>query len=119
MKKKQKGGTPDFRDKLTNDMVSKVEEICKEQGHTPGKDLIKKQVNIVIDEYVEDWYEVSLEAIQLMDGGADFVTDEEIDDPDLVKEAKLRVIKCMYDEKPPGIHEHVAESVIQEMRNET
>jgi hypothetical protein len=115
MKKKQKGGTPDFRDKLTNDMVLRVEEICKEQGHTADKDLIKKQVNITINEYVEDWYEVSLEAIQMMDGGADFVTDEEINDPELIKEAKLRVIKCIYEERPPGIHEHVAEVVIQEI----
>ncbi len=113
--KKQKGDTPDLRDKLTTDMASKVEKLCKEQGHQASKALIKNNVNITIDNYIEDWYEVSLEAIELVDGGADFITDEEINDPEVVKEAKLRVIKSMYEERPPGIHEHIAECVIRDI----
>jgi len=113
--RKQKAGTPDFRDKLTTDMVSKVEKICKSDGHAPGKALIKKHVDLAIDNYIQDWYEVSLEALDLMEGAADFVTDDIIDDPEVIKEAKLRVVKNMFEDRPPGLHEHVADSVIQDM----
>ncbi|HVN97433.1 MAG TPA: hypothetical protein VMT62_13470 [Syntrophorhabdaceae bacterium] len=116
--KRQKVSTPDFRDKLTSDMISKVEKICKEQGHNANSASVQRMVDAAIDNYVEDWYEVSLEAMQLMEGGADFVTDEQIDDPEVIREAKLRVIKSMFDDRPPGIHEHIAESVIQDMASE-
>ena len=113
-KKKQKPGTPNFRDKLIKSMAEEVEKICKDRGLSPDKSLIKSHVESTIDNYVEDWYEISLEAMDLMEGRADFVTDDEINDPDIIKEAKLRVIKSMYDERPPGIHEHVAQQIIRE-----
>jgi hypothetical protein len=87
MKKQLKGGTVDLRNKLTNDMVSDIEQLCNKEGYKPHKTLINQYVGAAIDDYVLDWYEVSLEAMDLMEGGADFVTDEEIDDPELINEA--------------------------------
>ncbi len=118
MKKQQKGGTEDLRNKLTNDMVSSIEKLCNEEGYSPHKTLINKYVEAAIDGYVLDWYEVSLEAMDLMEGGADFVTDEEIDDPELIKEAKRRVIKNMYEERPPGLHEHITASIIHSVNSD-
>ena len=118
MKKQQKGGTVDLRNKLTNDMVSSIDKLCNKEGYSPQKTLINKHVEAAIDDYVLDWYEVSLEAMDLMEGGADFVTDEEIDDPELIKEAKRRVIKNMYEERPPGLHEHIAASIIHSMNSD-
>jgi hypothetical protein len=112
--KTQKTGTPDLREKLTNDMVAKVVKICKGQGHGAGKPHVAKHVNSAIDQYIDDWYEVSLEAMDLMEGGADFVTDEEIDDPEIIKEIKLRIVKNMYEERPNGIHEQIAKSVMED-----
>ena len=89
-------------------MVSNIEKLCNKEGYNPDKTLINKYVEAAIDDYILDWYEVSLEAMDLMEGGADFVTDEEIDDPELIKEAKRRVVKNMYEERPPGLHEHIA-----------
>ena len=112
MKKQSQGGTADFRDELISDMTAEIERRCVEQGYSPDKDLIVSYVHNAIDNYVEDWYEVSLEAMDMMDGGADFVTDEEIQDPEVVQEAKRRVIKAMYEERPPGLHGTVAASII-------
>lgn len=117
MKKQQKGGTSDLRNKLTNDMVSSIEKLCKKEGYKPDKALIVQHVETAIDDYVLDWYEVSLEAMSLMEGGADFVTDEEIDDPELIDEAKRRVIKNMYEERPPGLHESITASIIHSMNS--
>jgi len=118
MKKQQKGGTADLRGKLINDMVSNVVKLCNNDGYTPDKILIKKYVETAVDHYISDWYEVSLEAMDLMEGGADFVTDEEIDDPELIKEAKRRIVKTMYEERPPGLHEHIAASIIHAMNSD-
>jgi hypothetical protein len=112
--KTQKTGTPDLREKLTNDMVAKVVKICKGQGLNASKTLVAKHVNCAIDQYIDDWYEVSLEAMDLMEGGADFVTDEEVDDPEVIREVKLRVIKNMYEERPDGVHEKIAKSVMED-----
>jgi hypothetical protein len=112
--KTQKTGSPDLREKLTNDMIAKVVKICKGQGHGADKPLVEKHVNSAIDQYIDDWYEVSLEAMDLMEGGADFVTDEEIDDPEVIKEIKLRIVKNMYEERPDGIHEQIAKSVMED-----
>ena len=118
MKKGQKGGTSDVRNKLTNDMVSNVEKLCRKKGYNPHKTLINKYVETAIDDYIHDWYEVSLEAMDLMEGGADFVTDEEIDDPELINEAKRRVVKNMYEERPPGLHENIVASIIHSMNSD-
>jgi hypothetical protein len=118
MKKQQKGGTADFRNKLMNDMVSNVEKLCNNDGYKPDKTLIEKYVETAIDHYIEDWYEVSLEAMDLMEGGADFVTDEEIDDPELIKEAKRRIVKTIFEERPPGLQEHIAASIIHAMNSD-
>jgi hypothetical protein len=118
MKKQQKGGTADFQDKLINDMVSNVEKLCNNDGYKPDKTLINRYVETTIDNYIEDWYEVSLEAMDLMEGGADFVTDEEVDDPELIKEAKRRIVKTMYEERPPGLQEHIAASIIHAMNSD-
>lgn len=118
MKKQQKGGTSDVRNKLTNDMVSNVEKLCKIEGYKPHKTLINKYVETAIDDYIQDWYEVSLEAMALMEGGADFVTDEEIDDPELINEAKRRVVKNMYEERPPGLNDNIAASIIHAMNSD-
>jgi hypothetical protein len=118
MKKGQKGGTSDVRNKLTNDMVSNVEKLCKKEGYKPNKTLINKYVETAIDDYIQDWYEVSLEAMALMEGGADFVTDEEIDDPELINEAKRRVVKNMYEERPPGLNDNIAASIIHAMNSD-
>ena len=117
MKKHQKGGPSDLRNKLTNDMVSSVERLCKKDGYKPDKTLINKYVETAIDDYIQDWYEISLEAMSLMEGGADFVTDEEIDDPELVNEAKRRVVKNMYEERPPGLHENIVATIIHSMNS--
>ena len=111
--KTKKSGTPDLREKLTNDMIAKVMKICKEQGQAVSKTLVIKYVNSAIDRYIDDWYEVSLEALDFMEGGADFVTDEVIDDPEVIKEVKLRVVKNMYEDRPDGIHDEIARSVMQ------
>ena len=118
MKKQQKGGTSDLRNKLTNDIVSSVEKLCKKDGYKPDKTLINKYVETAIDDYIQDWYEISLEAMSLMEGGADFVTDEEIDDPELINEAKRRVIKNMYEERPPGLHDLIKSSIIHAMNSD-
>lgn len=117
MKKHQKGTTSDLRDKLTTDMVSSVEKLCNKEGYKPDKALINKHVETAIDDHIRDWYEVSLEAMDLMEGGADFVTDEEIDDPELIAEAKRRVVKNMYEERPPGLHENITASIIHSMNS--
>ena len=118
MKKQQKGGTEDLRNKLTDDMISSIEQLCNKEGYNPHKSLLNKYVEAAIDEYVQDWYEVSLEAMDLMEGGADFVTDDEIDDPELINEAKMRVIKNMYEERPPGLHELIMASIIHAMNSD-
>jgi hypothetical protein len=118
MRKQQKGGTEDLRNKLTDDMISSIEKLCNGEGYNPHKSLLNKYVEAAVDEYVQDWYEVSLEAMDLMEGGADFVTDDEIDDPELIKEAKLRVIKNMYEERPPGLHELIMASIIHAMNSD-
>ena len=117
--KTQKTGTPDLREKLTNDIVAKVVKICKRQGHTADKALVTKYVNNTIDQYIDDWYEVSLEAMDLMEGGVDFVTDEEIDDPEVIKEVKLRIVKNMYEERPKGVYEEIAKSVMEDTDSQT
>ncbi|MBP6940750.1 MAG: hypothetical protein KBB65_03170 [Syntrophorhabdaceae bacterium] len=110
----KKGFTPDVRPKLSNDMASSIEEICKDRGCRPDKELIRQQVERAIDGYVEEWYEVSLEAIELQDGDADYTTDE-FNDEELIQEARLRVIKDLYDERPQDMHQQIADSVMQEM----
>ena len=117
--KTQKTGTPDLREKLTNDMMAKVVKICKGQGHTADKARVAKYVNNAIDQYIDDWYEVSLEAMDLMEGGADFVTDEEIDDPEVIKEVKLRIVKNMYEERPDAVYEEIAKSVMEDTDGQT
>jgi phosphosulfolactate synthase (CoM biosynthesis protein A) len=111
---RQKGFTPDVRPKLINDMVSKIERICKDKGCQSDKGLIQRHVEQAIDKYVEEWYEVSLEAIDLQDGDADYTTDE-FNDEELIQEARLRVIKDLYDERPQDMHQQIADSVIKEM----
>jgi hypothetical protein len=118
MKKQQKGGTADLRSKLISNMVSSVEKLCNNDGYKPDKTLINKYVKTAIDHYVGDWYEVSLEAMDLMEGAADFITDEKIDDPELIKEAKRRIVKTIYEERPPGLEEHIAASVIHAMNSD-
>ena len=100
-------------------MMAKVVKICKGQGHTADKALVAKYVNNTIDQYIDDWYEVSLEAMDLMEGGVDFVTDEEIDDPEVIKEVKLRIVKNMYEERPDGVYEEIAKSVMEDMNGQT
>ena len=99
-------------------MVSNIEKLCNKEGYSPHKTLINKYVEAAIDDYILDWYEVSLEAMDLMEGGADFVTDEEIDDPELIIEAKRRVVKNMYEEKPPGLYEHIVASIIHSINSD-
>jgi hypothetical protein len=118
MKKQQKGGTADLRSKLINNMVSSVEKLCNNDGYKPDKTLINKYVKTAIDHHVGDWYEVSLEAMDLMEGAADFITDEKLDDPELIKEAKRRIVKAIYEERPPGLEEHIAASVIHAMNSD-
>lgn len=99
-------------------MVSSVEKLCNNDGYKPDKTLINKYVKTAIDHHVGDWYEVSLEAMDLMEGAADFITDEKIDDPELIKEAKRRIVKAIYEERPPGFEEHIAASVIHAMNSD-
>jgi len=110
--KKQKGGTPDFRDKLVAEVVKKVMTLLKSRGYEPDRTVIEKTANEAIDDFVAQWYEVSLEAIELKDGEADFVTDDEIDDPELIQEAKRRVIKELYEEPPEDFYETIVQSAI-------
>jgi len=111
---RQKGFTPDVRPKLSNDMISKIEKICKDKGCPMDKELIQRAVERAIDEYVEEWYEVSLEAIELQDGDADYATDE-FEDDELIQEARLRVIKDLYEDRPQNMHQQIADSVMREM----
>jgi len=113
---RQKGLTPDVKPKLINDMISKIEEICKDKGCMADKQLIQPYVERAIDEYVEEWYEVSLEAIELQDGDADYATDE-FDDDELIREARLRVIKDLYEDRPQNMHQQIAESVIKKVNS--
>lgn len=108
--KKQKVGTPDLRDKLVTDTVKKVMALLKSKGQEPDKAVVEKTTNEAIDDFVAQWYEVSLEAIELKDGEADFVTDDELDDPELIHEAKLRVIRDLYEEPPEDFYETIAQS---------
>ncbi|MBP7527733.1 MAG: hypothetical protein KA801_07405 [Syntrophorhabdaceae bacterium] len=110
--KKQKGGTPDLRDKLVAEVVRKVMALLKSKGYEPERAAIEKTANEAIDDFVAQWYEVSLEAIELKDGEADFVTDDEIDDPELIQEAKRRVIKELYEEPPEDFFETIVQSAI-------
>lgn len=110
--KKQKGGTPDLRDKLVTEVVKKVMALLKTRGYEPDRTMIEKTANEAIDDFVAQWYEVSLEAIELKDGEADFVTDDEIDDPELIQEAKRRVIKELYEEPPEDFYETIMQSAI-------
>ncbi len=109
---KKKEGTTDLRPKLVSNVIKNVSLLLKEKGHEPDKTVIEQIVNQAIDEFVAQWYEVSLEAIELKDGEADFVTDDEIDDPELIEEAKLRIIKELYEEPPEDFYENIAENVI-------
>lgn len=109
---KKKEGTPDLRPKLVGDAIKNVAALLQEKGHEPDKAAIEEIANQAIDEFVEQWYEVSLEAIQLKDGEADFITDDEIDDPELIEEAKLRIIKELYEEPPEDFYRNIAESIV-------
>ena len=109
--KKQKGGTPDLRDKLVSDAVKKVMALLATRGYTSDKAIVQDMTNKAIDDFVAQWYEVSLEAIELRDGEADFVTDE-VDDPELIQEAKLRVIKELYEDAPEDFYETIAQSAM-------
>jgi hypothetical protein len=110
--KKQKEGTVDLRARLVSDVVKKVTALVKEKGQRPEQSVIEKIANEAIDNFVEQWYEVSLEAIELKDGEADFVTDDEIDDPELIEEAKARVIKDLYEEPPEDFYENIAQDAM-------
>lgn len=107
---KKKEGTPDLRPKLVSDVIKNVTSLLKEKGHEPDKAVIERIANQAIDDFVAQWYEVSLEAIELRDGEADFVTDDEIDDPELIQEAKLRIIKELYEAPPEDFYENIAQN---------
>ena len=109
---KKKEGTTDLRPKLVADAIKNVAVLLKEKGYEPDKAVIEEVANQAIDEYVEQWYEVSLEAMELKDGEADFVTDEEIDDPELIEEARLRIIKELYEEPPEDFYENIADAIV-------
>ena len=109
--KKQKGGTPDLRNKLVSEVVKKVMTRLAAGGYEPDKAVVEDRTNKAIDDFVAQWYEVSLEAIELRDGEADFVTDE-VDDPELIQEAKLRVIKELYEDAPEDFYETIAQSAM-------
>lgn len=110
---KKKEGTKDLRPKLVSNVIENVSLLLKEKGHEPDNTVIEQIVNQAIDEFVAQWYEVSLEAIELKDGEADFVTDDEIDDPELIEEAKLRIIKELYEEPPEDFYENIAECAMK------
>jgi hypothetical protein len=110
--KKQKVGTTDLRDKLISETVKKVMALLASKGYEPDIAAVEATTNAAIDDFVAQWYEVSLEAIELKDGEADFVTDDELDDPELIREAKLRVIKELYDEPPDDFYATIAQSVV-------
>lgn len=109
---KKKEGTSDLRSKLVSTVIEKVSVLLKENGHEPDKTVIEHIANQAIDEYVEQWYEVSLEAIELKDGEADFITDDEIDDPELIEEARFRIIRELYEEPPEDFYQNIAESIM-------
>ncbi|HOW54537.1 MAG TPA: hypothetical protein PLR60_07750 [Syntrophorhabdaceae bacterium] len=113
--KKQKAETPDMRDKLTKDVIGKVTALLKGQGCTPDKSMVEKKTGEAIDDFVAQWYEVSLEAIELKDGEADFITDDEIDNPELIQEAKRRVIKELFEEPPDDFHNNIAQNIMEEI----
>jgi len=98
-------------------MVASILKLCNDEGYNPDKGLINRYVDKAIDDYIRDWYDISLEAMDLMEGGADFVTDEEIDDPEVIKEVKRRIVKTMFEERPQGLHEHIAASIIHSMNS--
>lgn len=98
-------------------MVTNIQKLCNKEGYSPDKRLINQHVDMAIDNYIQNWYDISLEAMDFMEGGADFVTDEEIDDPEIIKEVKRRIVKTMLEERPSGLHEHIAASVIHSMNN--
>ena len=108
---KKKEDTPDLRQKLLNEVVKNVGSLLREKGIEPEGGALLQLANQAIDEFVAQWYEVSLEAIELRDGEADFITDDEIDDPELIKEAKLRVIKELYEDTPEDFYRNIAENV--------
>ncbi|MEN6614938.1 MAG: hypothetical protein ABFD12_00125 [Syntrophorhabdus sp.] len=109
---KKKEVAPDLRVKLVSDVIEKVAALLKEKGRNPDNAVIENLTNEAIDRFVEEWYEVSLEAIQLKDGEADFVTDEEIDDPELIEEAKSRVLRDLYEEPPEDFYDKIAQNVM-------
>ena len=100
--------TPDFRPKVINNAIEKVAPLLEEKGHKPDRVVIEHVANLAIDEFIEQWYEVSLEAMELKDGEVDFVTDDEIDDPELIKEARLRIVKELYEEPPEDFYRNIA-----------
>lgn len=109
---KKKEGTTDLRPKLVSNIIKIVSLLLKEKGHEPDKAVIEQIANQAIDEFIAQWYEVSLEAIELKDGAADYITDDEIDDPELIEEAKLRIIKELYEEPPEDFYENIAENAV-------
>jgi len=109
--KKQKGGTADLRNKLVSEVVKKVMARLAAGGYEPDKAIVEDRTNKAIDDFVAQWYEVSLEAIELRDGEADFVTDE-IDDPELIQEARQRVIKELYEDAPEDFYETIVQSTL-------
>lgn len=109
---KKKAGTPDLRPKLVRNAIKNVTLLLKEKGHSADETVIQHVANQAIDEFVAEWYEVSLEAIELKDGEADFVTDDEIDVAEEVEEAKLRVIKELYEEPPEDFYENIAQNAM-------
>ena len=112
--KKKAGGTPDLRPKLVSVAVSKVTELLQDRGYAPDAALVDRKTNEAIDVFVDQWYEVSLEAIELKDGEADFVTDDDLDDPELIQEAKRRVIKGLYEETPEDFYSDIVQSIMKE-----
>ena len=101
-------GTRDFRPKVIDNALKNVALLLEEKGHEPDKSVIERIANLAIDEFIEQWYEVSLEAMELKDGEVDFVTDDEIDDPELIKEARLRIVKELYEEPPEDFYRNIA-----------
>ena len=109
---KKREGTPDLRPKLVSNIIDNVALLLKEKGYEPDEVVIEQVANPAIDEFIAQWYEVSLEAIELKDGEADFVTDDEIDDPELITEAKFRIIKGLYEDPPGDFYENIAENIM-------
>lgn len=109
---KKKEDIPDLRARLVSDVMKKVTALLEEKGRNTDTAAIENVANEAIDRFVEEWYEVSLEALQLKDGEADFITDEEIDDPELIAEAKSRVLKELYEEPPEDFYDKIAQNVM-------